>query len=632
MKLYFQRFAFFFLKLSLKTQKKILVLWILLSAATALSATEFKEKGLKFHTPEQLQHIEEHADWITHVKVNKIGQSRFHEHLKKEGLCPDGSIIAHPHHEEITSTKGLISAKLAHLNASHQTNALPSSVDNSLLPSFPPIGNQGPLGSCVAWGSTYYQATHEIGLLNGINNKTSRQGVLSPKWTYNLLNNGLDEGLWPKDAYQLLSSNGAVSITNFPYDANYLAWDTNTQDWISAISNRLSPVQVITGIGGSHPQNLNTIKQLLSNGHVLTFATYVDSWVYATVKKDPSNPNSPHVGELAVAWMNGANGGHFLTIVGYDDNVWIDINNNGKVDSGEKGAFLIANSWGTNWGNKGFIWIAYDSFRSVSAVPNAPSAHRVPLADAMNSMVFSITPKAPNYKPSLIGIFSITQAARNQISVISGTSSTSVTTPTTSITDFALHNNGGNYEFNGSPVGSPQTVNFAFDMTDLLAGNADGTLQRYYLNLQDTIRGNPTNLNSFTLTDNVHQQSASCNQVPLTCDASTVSAFIDYNFSAKHSNSNNIDVIPPEVNITSPLDNALVTGTINITVNATDNVAVARVDLYVDSQLYLSDPTAPYFFTLDTTQLSEGSHQLTAIAYDISNNQAQNMVTIKVQN
>ena len=35
-----------------------------------------------------------------------------------------------------------------------------------------------------------------------------------------------------------------------------------------------------------------------------------------------------------------------MTIVGYDDDIWYDINEDGKVQEGEKGAFKVANSWG----------------------------------------------------------------------------------------------------------------------------------------------------------------------------------------------------------------------------------------------------------------------------------------------
>ena len=44
---------------------------------------------------------------------------------------------------------------------------LPRYVDNSLLKYFPPIGDQGALGSCAAFNTTYYQFTYTIAKANG---------------------------------------------------------------------------------------------------------------------------------------------------------------------------------------------------------------------------------------------------------------------------------------------------------------------------------------------------------------------------------------------------------------------------------------------------------------------------------
>jgi hypothetical protein len=51
-------------------------------------------------------------------------------------------------------------------------------------------------------------------------------------------------------------------------------------------------------------------------------------------------------------------GGHAVTIVGYDDNKVYG------VGPAEKGAFKLANSWGTNWGNRGFFWVSYEYFKT----------------------------------------------------------------------------------------------------------------------------------------------------------------------------------------------------------------------------------------------------------------------------
>ena len=72
--------------------------------------------------------------------------------------------------------------------------------------------------------------------------------------------------------------------------------------------------------------------------------------------------------------MKGTEGAHSMTVVGYNDAIWIDINKNDIVDSGEKGAFRVANSWGLGWEYEGFTWVAYDALYAVSQVDGVPVA------------------------------------------------------------------------------------------------------------------------------------------------------------------------------------------------------------------------------------------------------------------
>lgn len=610
-------------------KRMMLAMLVIFGFALDLSAdsTAQKNYGLKPLTEEHIQHIEQNLHWVHHVQPNKLGAARIQKHLKAHGKPAADFNIAYTHHEEYLTHQGKDHPEF---EAVKDAPPLPSHVNNSTLPSFPPIGDQRDLGACVAWGSTYYQATHEVGLLNGTNNKNSYNNVLSPKWTYNLLNNGIDGGLNPTDAFQLLSQNGAATIVNFPYDENYRAWDLNPQDWVSAISYRTTSAQMISGIGGHQPQNLQVIKQALNNGHVLTFATFVESWVYTTVGTNPSNSSNPYAGQQAVSWMNGSNGGHYMTIVGYDDNVWIDINGNGKVDPGESGAFLIANSWSASWGNNGFIWVAYDAFNGVSVVPHGPNHGRVPLADAMNSYVVSILPKAANYTPKLIAEFSLSQSIRDQILVQGGISDTSHTTPAVTYLCDALNYQGGPFEFNGTTPGTPETATFTVDLTDLLPSQSSVGTQRYYLMITDNRSGNPTNLTSFSLIDNVHNNQVHYSgTLPAVFDHNTITPFIDYDFNSSSLPANPND---PTVSITSPSHGDNLNGSVDVTINATSTLGISKVEFYVDSVLQTTDTTSPYLASVDTTKLSDGSHQFSVIAYDTENNTSQSSITISVQN
>jgi chitinase len=80
------------------------------------------------------------------------------------------------------------------------------------------------------------------------------------------------------------------------------------------------------------------------------------------------------------------------------------------------------------------------------------------------------------------------------------------------------------------------------------------------------------------------------------------------------------DTTNPTATITKPTNNATVSSTITVSVTASDNVSVSKVQLYVDGSLQGTDTTSPYSFSLNTTSLTNGSHSLVAKATDPSGN------------
>lgn len=593
------------------SQSALLAAIILLGSLQTLSAANYDEmgRGLLPMTAEQLRDLEENGLHVVGVRPNKIGLARIQQHRKEHGKDPL-MINAASHLEEFVVVKGLHQA-MASANASTlESSELPTSVNNSTLPSFPPIGNQGGLGSCACWAVTYYQNTHEYGLLNGINNKVSTSAVIfSPKWSYNFLNFGKNDGSFMVAAHNLVASSGAATMVQFPYDNNYLAWDLKTDDWVSALSRRFQPSVSMLGLN-TVPQDLSLIKQMLVNGHILNFGTCINSWVVGTVKADPASPSNPYAGQRVAIWQNGTLGTHAMTIVGYDDTIWVDINGNGVVDEGEKGAFLVANQWGTGYANKGYIWVAYDAFLSTSAVVNGPSLNRIPLANVTGSYVAMSVPLAANYAPKVIAEFSLTQTQRNQISVTMGVSDQSGTVPTKTTTCYALLKQGGAHEFDGTDSTVPQTAVFAADFTDLLPA-VDGTPQRYYLTVSDTTTANPTTLNSFTLIDMKGSKSVNCTMTPVSCDRSSATVYVDYTYGTITP-----PPTPPTIQITSPKNNSRhkPRSTFTVTAAAQDAVGVDKVEFFVDNVLLLVDTTVPYQAVIESRTLTTGQHTVTAVA------------------
>ena len=81
------------------------------------------------------------------------------------------------------------------------------------------------------------------------------------------------------------------------------------------------------------------------------------------------------------------------------------------------------------------------------------------------------------------------------------------------------------------------------------------------------------------------------------------------------------DTTPPAVGITSPAVGATLTGSVQVTALATDNVGVARVDFYRDGGVLLgSSASAPYAITWNTAGVPSGAHGLYARAVDAAGN------------
>ncbi|MGQ8365328.1 PKD domain-containing protein [Glaciecola sp. 1036] len=210
-------------------------------------------------------------------------------------------------------------------------NTLPTFVD--LSPLFPLPGNQGQQESCVGWALGYAIKSYQERIDN--NWEYTEETTFSPAWIYNQINNGVDNGSNTFNALNLLQTRGAASLLRMPYDQN----DFTTQPSGAAIAEA-----VHYKIDTYARVDINQARQALAN----YFPVYFTISVYDTFD---ALYNS---GENAVynSISNNRRGYHAVAVVGYDDNKF-------------GGAFKIMNSWGQQWGDKGFAWIPYDMVASV---------------------------------------------------------------------------------------------------------------------------------------------------------------------------------------------------------------------------------------------------------------------------
>ena len=217
---------------------------------------------------------------------------------------------------------------------------LPSSVD--LTSKFPPIGDQGQFGTCVAWATAYNLKSALDGMDRGLSSSqlANASNQFSPRDLFTAIpdneKGGDCNGTNFATALDVLQSRGVATMQTVPY-SNYMdCSNSNMQSsWTSeANQHKIKYWRKIE-------PKVQTIKQYLANNvPVLLGAKLSDNFM---------TWNSDNVLSSNTTYnITGIHGYHALIIAGYDDN------------KGPSGAFKIVNSWGTGWGSKGYIWVDYN--------------------------------------------------------------------------------------------------------------------------------------------------------------------------------------------------------------------------------------------------------------------------------
>lgn len=534
-------------------KKNILSVLLILSVVFQISSLVFAEEvtteygtGLADMSDERWNEFNSKLPLIVDVKPNEIALSRV-ENTEVQALSASTEeITAEEIGNEVsyvypgdTSSGGMTASEFP----------LTSAVDVSQALTFPPIGNQGSINSCVAWSLGYYQLTNNNCVARGTTAKTVsgtaiNENIMSPRFIYPLINGGYNIGTYYDEACAAIMSYGCPSVQNYSSNittSNLSQWCTDTSVWNSAIYNKPQKISYeyqysSEPITATTPFVVN-IKRLLSNGYVVTIPTFVNSFNYTT---------RTTTGAYGCRYMSSSKlGGHAMTVVGYDDNFWVDVNNNNKVDSGETGAFKIANSWGTSasYYTNGYVWMPYDAVGSVSGVENAPTSR----AAAFNCYYF-IEPEK-DYTPLLVANVEMTTQKRNQVAVKVGISDTNKTTADELISvvnyyNIAFNNaskswissNTNMLDRNFSGTTGNQTVTIPFDLTPVIKKAYDSTgfteksNKRLYVEVTDAVdNGYNITLGDVTVVEPITGKTvSSANTDTLTANNNSVVKTVDF--------------------------------------------------------------------------------------------------------
>ncbi len=189
-----------------------------------------------------------------------------------------------------------------------------------------PILNQGNCGSCVAFAAVGVMETQ----LNIASLFPQMNARLSPQNLFSCGGGACDYGWYPGSAAERLMTDGIPDEACLPYTSGATGADVACEETCRdtarrsrKIVNYASPTRSLT--------NISEVKNALQRGPLMTTLT-----VYADFMSYAGGVYKHTTGDMM--------GGHAVSIVGYDDVTQ---------------SYIIRNSWGEEWGEKGFAHVAY---------------------------------------------------------------------------------------------------------------------------------------------------------------------------------------------------------------------------------------------------------------------------------
>lgn len=212
---------------------------------------------------------------------------------------------------------------------------MPEAVD--LSPHMPPPGHQNEQNSCVAWVSAYAVKTYQEKIEQRYQLVSRGQPdwgkIFSPAFVYNQINQGRDGGATLVDALNLLSSRGAVSWSEMPYNPDNYTLQPTSNQLQQARRYRISYWRRV------NVQDPQEVKAQIQAGYPVMVGLLADEGLY---RLKGNQVWKRRKGKLL--------GGHAVVIVGYDD---------------RREAFKLMNSWGRRWADRGYGWVDYGFFRKM---------------------------------------------------------------------------------------------------------------------------------------------------------------------------------------------------------------------------------------------------------------------------
>lgn len=238
---------------------------------------------------------------------------------------------------EISQEKYDESKVFAALSSSSSKYSIPAKV--SLRQYAPRPLNQGTQGSCVGWASAYAARTILESASTGANPNST---AFSPSFLYNQIGIKGCQGAYTGEALEHMKQKGLLQFSKFAYNENSCSKKPSQAQLQEATRYKIKGYNRLTKTGRNYDVDLEAVKQNIAQGAPVIIAAKVPYSFQDMMGKKVWKAKSSekrNVNNL---------GGHAMCLIGYDDN---------------KKQFEIQNSWGTQWGDNGFVFVSYADFK-----------------------------------------------------------------------------------------------------------------------------------------------------------------------------------------------------------------------------------------------------------------------------
>jgi hypothetical protein len=414
---------------------------------------------------------------------------------------------------------------------------LPYSVNNSELPFFRPVITQGGW-ECGQSAGVAYTYTYEVNRVRNVSGNLE-ENQYPTHFTLNFLNGGeYNLGVNYLYSFNLMKFTGSPNVIDYgDFGGSATKWMSGYDKYYNGMQN---PVDEMYAIDVSNEEGILTLKHWINDhldesesGGLAVF--YSDTPQETTVTLAPGTPEEG----MFVIPAFGYGNGHALTIVGYNDSIRYDFNNDGQytnhldinnddevnVKDWEIGGIIVVNSFDTSWGNEGFCYSMYKTL-----------AEEKSNGGIWNKNVHVIT-IVENYVPILSYKVRLKSSARNKIKVTAGIALDTNAILPEHIIEFPIFNyQGGEHFMQGDDSNAEhREIEFALDVTRLLGYVEPDQSARFFLQVHenDPYNSNTGSIEYFSLIDHSWGGTEIINQeAPISIiDNSFTHLFVNHNVS-----------------------------------------------------------------------------------------------------